>query len=28
LFGVHKDAATLEALLDPATFAGIGRKPK
>jgi transposase len=23
LFGVHKDAATLEALLDPATFAGI-----
>jgi transposase len=23
LFGVHKDAATLEQLLDPATFAGI-----
>jgi transposase len=23
LFGVHKDAATLERLLDPATFAGI-----
>lgn len=23
LFGVHKDAATLEAILDPATFAGI-----
>ena len=23
LFGVHKDAATLEKLLDPATFAGI-----
>jgi transposase len=23
LFGVHKDAATLEVLLDPATFAGI-----
>jgi transposase len=23
LFGVHKDAATLEALLDPATFSGI-----
>src|SRR4051794_13444479 len=23
LFGVHKDAATLEALLDPATFAGL-----
>jgi hypothetical protein len=23
LFGVHKDAATLEMLLDPATFAGI-----
>jgi hypothetical protein len=23
LFGVHKDAATLETLLDPATFAGI-----
>ena len=23
LFGVHKDAATLQALLDPATFAGL-----
>ena len=23
LFGVHKDAATLQALLDPATFAGV-----
>jgi len=23
LFGVHKDAATLQAMLDPATFAGI-----
>src|SRR5438270_1747755 len=23
LFGVHKEAATLQAVLDPATFAGI-----